>query len=76
MSEVCAEKQTLKGELSYFGIDSFPTKNTVRDDLCDRSNELFRDIYFVLIEYFKPLFSVSGLKRHHLISYTPLIRQL
>ncbi|MDH6392229.1 hypothetical protein M2480_003242 [Parabacteroides sp. PFB2-12] len=63
MSEVCAGMQALEGKLSYFGMDSSPAKSTAGDGLRDRSNELFRDFYFTLIEHFKPVFSVSRIEK-------------
>lgn len=63
MSEVCAGIQALEGKLSYFGMDSSPAKSTAGDGLRERSNDLFRDFYFTLIEHFKPLFSVSRIEK-------------
>ena len=40
-------------------MDSAPSKSTAGDALRDRDNELFKLYYFKLIEYFKPLLSVS-----------------
>lgn len=63
MSEVCAGMQALEGKLNYFGMDSSPAKSTAGDGLRDRSNEVFRDFYFSLIEHFKPVFSVSRIEK-------------
>ncbi len=59
MGEVCDGMRALAGKLNYLGMDSSPSKSTVGDALRDRDNELFKLYYFALIEYFKPLLSVS-----------------
>ena len=59
MGEVCDSMRALAGKLNYLGMDSSPSKSTAGDALRDRDNELFKLYYFALIEYFKPLLSVS-----------------
>ena len=59
MGEVCDGMRALAGKLNYLGMDSAPSKSTAGDALRDRDNELFKLYYFKLIEYFKPLLSVS-----------------
>jgi len=59
MGEVCDSMRALAGKLNYLGMDCSPSKSTAGDALRDRDNELFKLYYFVLIEYFKPLLSVS-----------------
>jgi hypothetical protein len=59
MGEVCDGMRALAGKLNYLGMDSSPSKSTAGDALRDRDNELFKLYYFALIEYFKPLLSVS-----------------
>ena len=59
MGEVCDGMRALAGKLNYLGMDTAPSKSTAGDALRDRDNELFKLYYFVLIEYFKPLLSVS-----------------
>ena len=59
MGEVCDGMRALAGKLNYLGMDSSPSKSTAGDALRDRENELFKLYYFALIEYFKPLLSVS-----------------
>jgi len=59
MGEVCDGMRALAGKLNYLGMDRSPSKSTVGDALRDRDNELFMLYYFALIEYFKPLLSVS-----------------
>jgi len=62
MNEVCDSMQALQGKLNYFGMDSSPAKSTAGDGLRNRSNELFRDYYFALLDHFTPLLSVSRIK--------------
>jgi hypothetical protein len=59
MGEVCDGMRALAGKLNYLGMDSAPSKSTAGDSLRDRDNELFKLYYFVLIEHFGPLLSVS-----------------
>jgi hypothetical protein len=59
MGEVCDGMRALGGKLSYFGMDSAPSKSTAGDALRERDNEIFKLYYFSLIEYFAPLLSVS-----------------
>jgi hypothetical protein len=40
-------------------MDSAPSKSTAGDALRDRDNEIFKQYYFALIKYFKPVLSVS-----------------
>lgn len=60
--EFCAGIQALQGKLSYLGLDSAPAKSTFGDGLRGRSNELFKDLYFVLINHFSEFLSVSRLE--------------
>lgn len=62
MGEVCDSMRALAGKLNYLNMDCSPAKSTVGDALRDRSEELFRLYYFALIEYFRPLLSVSRKK--------------
>ncbi|MDX9697357.1 MAG: IS4 family transposase [Bacteroidales bacterium] len=59
MGEVCDGMRALSGKLNYLGMDCSPSKSTAGDGLRDRSEELFKLYYFALIEYFKPVLSVS-----------------
>jgi len=64
MGEVCDGMRALGGKLNYLGMDCSPAKSTAGDALRNRDEELFRLFYFVLIEYFSPLLSVSRKKKH------------
>jgi transposase len=64
MGEVCDGMRALAGKLNYLGMDCSPAKSTAGDALRDRNEELFRLFYFVLIEYYAPLLSVSRKKKH------------
>lgn len=59
MGEVCDSMRALSGKLNYLGMDCAPSKSTAGDALRDRDEELFREYYFALIDYFRPLLSVS-----------------
>ena len=59
MGEVCDGMRALAGKLNYPGMDSAPAKSMAGEALRDRDNEIFKLYYFVLIEYFGPLLSVS-----------------
>jgi hypothetical protein len=59
MGEVCDSMRALAGKLNYLEMDCSPSKSTAGDALRNRDNELFKLYYFALIEYFKPLLSVS-----------------
>jgi len=62
MGEICDGMKTLQGKLSYFGLDSSPAKSTAGDGLRGRSNELFQDFYFALLDHFSYILSVSRIK--------------
>lgn len=59
MGEVCDGMRALGGKLNHLNMDCSPSKSTSGDALRDRDNELFKLYYFALIDYFKPLLSVS-----------------
>lgn len=60
--EICAGMLGLQGKLSYLGLESAPAKSTFGDGLRDRSNELFKDFYFTLINHFSDFLSVSRME--------------
>ncbi|MDR2131716.1 MAG: transposase, partial [Odoribacteraceae bacterium] len=47
------------GRLNYLGMACAPAKSTAGDGLRNRDEALFKQYYFRLIEYFKPVLSVS-----------------
>ncbi|MEI2421709.1 hypothetical protein V6O07_15645, partial [Arthrospira platensis SPKY2] len=59
MGEVCDGMRALAGKLNYLGLDTSPAKSTAGDGLRGRSNEFFKDVYFMLLKHFEPVFSVS-----------------
>jgi len=62
MGEICDSMQALQGKLNHLGLDSSPAKSTAGDGLRGRSNELFKDFYFELLNHFSPTLSVSRIK--------------
>jgi hypothetical protein len=62
MGEVCDGMRALGGKLNYLGMDCVPAKSTAGDGLRNRSEALFKEINFKLIDNFKPLLSVSRVK--------------
>ena len=59
MGEVCDGMRALAGKLNYLGLDTSPAKSTAGDGLRGRSNEFFKDVYFMLLKHFEPVLSVS-----------------
>lgn len=59
MGEVCDGMMSMHGKLNHLGLNSSPAKSTAGDGLRNRNNEFFRDLYFMLLEHFKSLLSVS-----------------
>lgn len=59
MGEICDGMQGLAGKLNHLGMDKSPAKSTAGDGLRGRDNEFFQAVYFMLLEHFKPLLSVS-----------------
>jgi hypothetical protein len=62
MGEVCDGMRALGGKLNYLGMDCAPAKSTAGDGLRNRSESLFKEFYFKLVDYFKPLLSVSRVR--------------
>jgi len=59
MAEICDGMQGLDGKLNHLGMDRSPAKSTAGDGLRGRDNGFFEAVYFMLLEHFKPLLSVS-----------------
>lgn len=61
--EVTDGMRALEGKLNHLGFDCSPAKSTFGDGLRNRDNDFFREVYFMLIEHFKPFLSVSRLDK-------------
>lgn len=59
MGEICDGMRGLDGKLNHLGLEKSPAKSTAGDGLRERDNDFFRDVYFMLLEHFRPLLSVS-----------------
>lgn len=59
MGEICDGMRGLAGKLNYLGMEQSPAKSTAGDGLRGRNNDFFKEVYFMLLEHFKPLLSVS-----------------
>lgn len=59
MGEVCDGMRALEGKLNHLGLDAAPAKSTAGDGLRGRDNDFFKEVYFMLLQHFKPLLSVS-----------------
>jgi len=59
MAEICDGMQGLAGKLNHLGMEKAPAKSTAGDGLRGRENSFFEAVYFMLLEHFKPLLSVS-----------------
>src|SRR5690606_30837371 len=63
MGEISDGMQGLGGKLNHLGLSKSPAKSTAGDGLRERDNEFFKDVYFMLLEHFKPLLSVSRIDK-------------
>lgn len=61
MGEVCDNLRALGGKLNHLDMRASPAKSTAGDGLRGRPNEVFKELYFLLLELYKPLLSVSRL---------------
>jgi hypothetical protein len=59
MGEVCDGMRALGGKLNHLGMDCSPAKSTAGDGLRNRSEDIFKQFYRILIEHFKSILSVS-----------------
>lgn len=59
MGEICDGMQGLAGKLNHLGLGKSPAKSTAGDGLRGRDNDFFKDVYFMLLEHFRSLLSVS-----------------
>ena len=59
MGEVCVVRYAMEGKLNYWGMDCAPAKSTAGDGLRNRSEDLFKQVYQMLIEHFESILSAS-----------------
>lgn len=53
LTSLCKCLLFLEGRLCYLGIDKLPATSTLSDANCNRSSEVFEDIYYSLLDYYK-----------------------
>lgn len=63
MGEICDGMRGLGGKLNHLVMDTSPAKSTAGDGLRGRDNAFFEDVYFMLLNHFKPLLSVSRIDK-------------
>ena len=63
MAEICGGMQGLGGKLNHVGMGKSPAKSTAGDGLRGRDNAFFEAVYFMLLEYFRPILSVSRIDK-------------
>jgi hypothetical protein len=54
LTSLCKCLLFLEGKLSYLGITKLPAVSTLSDANCNRKSEVFQDIYYHLLEHYKP----------------------
>lgn len=59
MGEICDGMRAMQGKLNHLGLTCSPAKSTAGDGLRERDNEFFQELYFLLLEHFRPILSVS-----------------
>ena len=63
VGEVCDGMMGMQGKLRPLGLARSPAKSTAGDGLRNRDYEFFKEVYFMLLNHFKPLLSVSRIDR-------------
>ncbi len=53
LTSLCKCLLFLEGKLVYVGIDKLPAISTLSDANCNRSSEVFQDLYYRLYDYYK-----------------------
>lgn len=53
LNSLCKCLLFLEGKLCYIGIDKLPAVSTLSDANCNRDSEVFADLYYSLLEYYK-----------------------
>ncbi len=54
LTSLCKCLLFLEGKLGYVGIDKLPATSTLSDANCNRSSQVFQDLYYRLCHYYKP----------------------
>lgn len=54
LTSLCKCLLFLEGKLGYVGIDKLPAVSTLSDANCNRSSEVFQDLYYRLFDYYEP----------------------
>jgi hypothetical protein len=53
LNSLCKCLLFLEGKLCYLGIDKLPATSTLSDANCNRNSEVFADLYYSLLDYYK-----------------------
>lgn len=53
LNSLCKCLLFLEGKLCYLGIDKLPAVSTLSDANCNRDSEVFADLYYSLLDYYK-----------------------
>jgi len=53
LNSLCKCLLFLEGKLCYLGIDKLPAVSTLSDANCNRNSEVFADLYYNLLDYYK-----------------------
>ncbi len=53
LNSLCKCLLFLEGKLCYLGIDKLPAVSTLSDANCNRDSEVFADLYYRLLDYYK-----------------------
>jgi hypothetical protein len=73
MGGVCDSMRALGGKLNHPGMDCSPAKSTAGDALRNRSEDIFKQFYRILIEHFNPFCRSAGKRMLNLNSFMPSI---
>jgi len=59
VTEICEGLRALGGKLNHLGLERAPAKSTACDGMRTRDNKFFEDVYFGLVQRYKPFLSDS-----------------
>jgi len=59
VTEICEGLRALGGKLNHLGLERAPAKSTACDGMRNRDNKFFEDVYFGLVQRYKPFLSDS-----------------